>query len=56
MRKRKVFQKREYLGVLIGVAITAFGLTWFLIPDGSPQGCERAGHCGLSLVPAFRLE
>ena len=37
---------REYLGVLIGVAVTAFGLTWFLIPGRIAAG----GVSGLATV------
>ncbi|HHX01637.1 MAG TPA: YitT family protein [Firmicutes bacterium] len=44
---RRVWQKiREYLGVLVGVAITAFGLTWFLIPSRIAAG----GVSGLATV------
>lgn len=37
---------RGYLGVLLGVAITAFGLTWFLIPSKIAAG----GVSGLATV------
>lgn len=41
---------REYLGVLLGTAITAFGLSWFLIPNRIAAG----GVSGLATV-AYHL-
>lgn len=47
----KVFKIiREYVGVLFGVAITAFGLSWFLIPSRIAAG----GVSGLATV-AYHL-
>lgn len=47
----KFVQKlREYFGVLFGVVITAFGLSWFLIPSRIAAG----GVSGLSTV-AYHL-
>jgi len=44
---------REYCGVLLGAAITAFGLTWFLIPGriaaGGVSGLATVGYHVLGL-------
>ncbi len=42
----------DYIGILLGVAITAFGLSWFLIPGRIAAG----GVSGLAIVTFHLLE